>query len=345
MWLSDFDFTLPEELIAQAPAGRRDASRLFSVERQTGMMRSRQFVEIIDVFHAGDVLVINDTQVIPARLLGHKASGGQVEVLLVRRCQENPSGRDWLCMTRSSKPLTVGTKLVFESRLSAEVLHAGDDYLRRIRFDCQEDFWQVVDEIGHLPLPPYIKRPDTPSDRSRYQTVFAREKGAVAAPTAGLHFTVEILEQIRAKGVDICNLTLHVGPGTFLPVRVEDVRQHKMHAEYYSIPHATALTVNQARARGGRVFAVGTTVTRALETAAGEDGLLKAGDGDSEIFIIPGYRFKIVDALITNFHLPKSTLLMLVSAFAGRELMLRAYDQAVCEKYRFFSYGDCMLIL
>lgn len=345
MWLSDFDFTLPEELIAQSPAGRRDASRLLSVERLTGSMVSRQFVEIVDAFRSGDVLVINDTQVIPARLFGRKASGGQVEVLLVRRCRDEASGQDWLCMTRSSKPLTAGTRLIFDARLTAEVLQAGDDYLRRVRFDCQGDFWQVVDEIGHLPLPPYIKRPDTPSDRSRYQTVFAREKGAVAAPTAGLHFTAEIIEQIRAKGVKICNLTLHVGPGTFLPVRVEDVRQHKMHAEYYSIPAATAQTINQARAGGGRVFAVGTTVTRALETAAGDNGLLKAGDGDSEIFIIPGYRFKIVDALITNFHLPKSTLLMLVSAFAGRELMLRAYNQAVGEKFRFFSYGDCMLIL
>jgi S-adenosylmethionine:tRNA ribosyltransferase-isomerase len=345
MWLSDFDFTLPEELIAQAPAGRRDASRLLSVERRTGSIRSRQFLDIVDVFCPGDVLVVNDTQVIPARLFGNKASGGQVEVLLVRRCPEVASGQDWLCMTRSSKPLVAGTRLIFDARLSAEVLQAGDDYLRRIRFDCQSDFWQVIDEIGHLPLPPYIKRPDTPADRSRYQTVFAREKGAVAAPTAGLHFTAEILEQIRVKGVEICNLTLHVGPGTFLPVRVEDVRDHKMHAEYYSIPHATAQTINQARARGGRVFAVGTTVTRALETAASEEGLLKAGDGDSEIFIIPGYRFKVVDALITNFHLPKSTLLMLVSAFADRELMLQAYNQAISEKYRFFSYGDCMLIL
>lgn len=345
MWLSDFDFTLPEELIAQAPTSRRDASRLLSVERQTGSIASRQFVDIVNAFCPGDVLVINDTQVIPARLFGNKTSGGQVEVLLVRRCPEAIGVEDWLCLTRSSSPLAVGTRLIFDERLSAEVLQSGDDYLRRIRFDCQDDFWQVVDEIGHLPLPPYIKRPDTPTDRSRYQTVFAREKGAVAAPTAGLHFTAEILDQIRAKGVEICNLTLHVGPGTFLPVRVKDVRHHKMHAEYYSIPAATAQIINQVRAGGGRVFAVGTTVTRALETAASEDGLLKAGDGDSEIFIIPGYRFKVVDALITNFHLPKSTLLMLVSAFAGRELMLRAYDQAVGEKYRFFSYGDCMLIL
>jgi S-adenosylmethionine:tRNA ribosyltransferase-isomerase len=345
MWLSDFDFILPEELIAQAPAARRDASRLLSVERQTGAVASRQFADIVASFCPGDVLVINDTQVIPARLFAKKTSGGQVEVLLVRQCPESAGGIDWLCMTRSSKPLAVGTRLIFDERLSAEVLQAGDDYLRHIRFDCQGDFWQIIDEIGHLPLPPYIKRADTLTDRSRYQTVFARARGAVAAPTAGLHFTAEILEQIRGKGVEICVLTLHVGPGTFLPVRVDDIRQHKMHAEYYSIPAATAQTINQARAHGGRIFAVGTTVTRALETAAGEDGLLKAGDGDSEIFIVPGYRFKIVDALITNFHLPKSTLLMLVSAFAGRELMLRAYDRAVSEKYRFFSYGDCMLIL
>ena len=345
MRLSDFDFSLPEELIAQVPAQRRDASRLMCIERSTDTVTSQQFGDIVDAFRAGDVLVVNDTQVIPARLYGHKPSGGQVEVLLVRRCQESLAAHEWLCMTRSSKSLAVGTRVHFDSRLSAEVLEPHDEFLRRVRFDCCGDFFDLLDEIGHLPLPPYIRRPDTVADRSRYQTVYARQKGAVAAPTAGLHFTEDILQQIRSRGVDICNLTLHVGPGTFLPVRVDDVHKHKMHSEYYSIPQQTAATVNEARRRGGRVFALGTTVTRAMETAATDGDILNEGCGDSDIFIVPGYRFKIVDALITNFHLPKSTLLMLVSAFAGHERILDAYKQAVAEKYRFFSYGDCMLIL
>ncbi len=345
MWINDFDFSLPDELIAQAPAQRRDASRLMCVERCSDTVFSRQFVDIVEAFRPGDVLVINDTQVIPARLYGKKPSGGQVEVLLVRRYPESSQKEDWLCLTRSAKPLAVGTHIQFDSRLSAEILEARDEFLRHVRFSCRDDFLEVVDEIGHLPLPPYIRRPDTVEDRSRYQTVFARQKGAVAAPTAGLHFTEEILQQIRSRGVEVCTLTLHVGPGTFLPVRVEDVREHKMHSEYYAIPQETATIVNQARKNGGRVFALGTTVTRALETAATAGGGLREACGDSDIFIVPGYDFKIVDALITNFHLPKSTLLMLVSAFAGRERILRAYEQAIAERYRFFSYGDCMLIL
>ena len=345
MRLNDFDYSLPDELIAQAPAQRRDSSRLMWVERCSDRVFTRQFVDIVEAFRSGDVLVVNDTQVIPARLYGNKPSGGQAEVLLVRRDPESSQAEDWLCMTRSSKPLPVGTCLRFDSRLSAEVLEPRGEFLRLVRFSCHGDFLEVVEEIGHLPLPPYIRRPDTVEDRSRYQTVFAQQKGAVAAPTAGLHFTEDVLQQIRSRGVEICTLTLHVGPGTFLPVRVDDVREHKMHSEYYSIPQLTATTVNRARKNGGRVFALGTTVTRALETAATDDGILRAGGGDSGIFIVPGYHFKTVDALITNFHLPKSTLLMLVSAFAGRERILRAYEQAIAEKYRFFSYGDCMLIL
>ncbi|MFO7578256.1 MAG: tRNA preQ1(34) S-adenosylmethionine ribosyltransferase-isomerase QueA [Pelovirga sp.] len=344
MWLNDFDFSLPEELIAQEPAQRRDASRLMCLDRQAATISSRRFVDIVTALRAGDVLVINDTQVIPARLLGNKATGGQVEVLLVRRCSTTADAEEWLCLTRSSKPLASGTPLSFGADLSAEVLAAADPLLRRIRFFCAGNFMATVEAVGHLPLPPYIRRPDTRDDRARYQTVFAREKGAVAAPTAGLHFTEEILQQLRDRGVVICNLTLHVGPGTFLPVRVDDVRQHRMHSEIYHIPEATAALVNQARSEGRRIVALGTTSTRALETAAGADGVLRAGGGDSEIFIVPGYRFNIVDALITNFHLPKSTLLMLVSAFAGREFILHAYRQAVEEGYRFFSYGDCMLI-
>ena len=344
MWLNDFDFSLPEELIAQEPAQRRDASRLMCLDRQAATIDSRDFVDIVTVLRAGDVLVVNDTQVIPARLLGSKATGGQVEVLLVQRCSDTADNEEWLCLTRSSKPLAAGTSLSFGPELTAEVLAAVDPLLRRIRFSCDGNFMAVVEAIGHLPLPPYIRRPDTRDDRARYQTVFAREKGAVAAPTAGLHFTEAILQQLRDRGIEICSLTLHVGPGTFLPVRVEDVRQHRMHSEIYHIPETTAALVNQARSEGRRVVALGTTSTRALETAAGADGLLRAGGGNSEIFIVPGYRFNIVDVLITNFHLPKSTLLMLVSAFAGREFILQAYRRAVAEGYRFFSYGDCMLI-
>jgi len=345
MLLNDFDFLLPDELIAQYPAAQRDASRLLCLDRQSNMVESRQFTDILDYFRSGDVLVINDTKVIPARLLGQKETGGKVEIFLVRRCPVETDTEDWLCLTKSSKPIRVGTIVEFSTDFSAEVLEETAAPYRRVRFFCSGDFMQKVDSVGHLPLPPYIKRSDELADRSRYQTVFAREQGAVAAPTAGLHFTESILQQLVTAGVKIVNLTLHVGLGTFLPVRVEDIRQHKMHAELFSIPEKTAVEVNSAAQEGRRVFALGTTSARALETAATADGLLAAGSGDSEIFIYPGYRFKIVDALITNFHLPKSTLLMLVSAFAGRDFILSAYQQAVAERFRFFSYGDCMLIL
>ena len=345
MQLNDFDFLLPDELIAQAPAVRRDASRLLCLDRQFTTVESRTFPDILEYFKSGDVLVINDTRVIPARLLGHKQTGGKVEIFLVRQYAGGTSTEEWLCLTKSSKPLRVGTVVNFTSDFFAEVLEEMDSPYRRVRFHCSGNFMQEIDAIGHLPLPPYIKRDDSREDRSRYQTVFATQKGAVAAPTAGLHFTTEILQRLTAAGVEIVNLTLHVGLGTFLPVRVENIRQHKMHAEIFSIPDVTAAAVNLARNEGRRIFALGTTSARALETAATADGLLQAGSGDSEIFIYPGYRFKIVDALITNFHLPKSTLLMLVSAFAGRDFILSAYRQAVVERYRFFSYGDCMLIV
>ncbi len=345
MQLTDFDYELPEELIAQAPAAQRDASRLMCLDCGMQTIESRQFVDIVDYFRAGDVLVVNDTQVIPARLLGHKLTGGKVEVFLVRRIADSHAAEEWLCLTKSSKSLRTGTVVTLSDDFSAEVLEEAESPYRRVRFHCSGDFMERVESIGHLPLPPYIKRADSQDDRSRYQTVFAREKGAVAAPTAGLHFTADILQRLRNVGVTIVNLTLHVGLGTFLPVRVDDVKQHKMHAELYSIPTATAAVVNQARQEGRRVFALGTTSARALETAATGDGQLSAGSGDSEIFIYPGYQFKVVDALVTNFHLPKSTLLMLVSALAGRDFILSAYRRAVEEQYRFFSYGDCMLIV
>ncbi|MCK5826146.1 MAG: tRNA preQ1(34) S-adenosylmethionine ribosyltransferase-isomerase QueA [Desulfuromusa sp.] len=345
MRLTDFDFLLPDELIAQVPAATRDASRLLCLSRQSTTIESKQFVDILKYFQSGDVLVVNDTKVIPARLLGRKQTGGRVEVLLVRPYPGDTVDEEWLCLTKSSKPLRSGTVVEFSPGFSADILEEAEMPYRRVRFNCSGVFMDKVEEVGHLPLPPYIKREDRHEDRSRYQTVFARERGAVAAPTAGLHFTEKILQQLVIAGVKIVNLTLHVGLGTFLPVRVEDIRQHKMHAEFYSIPAETATAVNSAHAEGRRVFALGTTSARALETAATDDGLLSAGSGESEIFIYPGYQFKIVDALITNFHLPKSTLLMLVSAFAGRDFILTAYRQAVAERFRFFSYGDCMLIV
>ena len=345
MRLTDFDFLLPDDLIAQVPATTRDASRLLCLDRQSATIESKQFVDIVKYFQSGDVLVVNDTKVIPARLLGRKPTGGRVEVLLVRPYPGDTVDEEWLCLTKSSKPLRIGTVVEFSPGFSADILEETETPYRRVRFNYSGAFMDKVEEVGHLPLPPYIKREDSQEDHSRYQTVFARERGAVAAPTAGLHFTENVLQQLVSAGVEIVSLTLHVGLGTFLPVRVEDIRQHKMHSEFYSISAETAAAVNSAHTEGRRVFALGTTSARALETAASEDGLLTAGSGESEIFIYPGYQFKIVDALITNFHLPKSTLLMLVSAFAGRDFILAAYRQAVAERFRFFSYGDCMLIV
>jgi len=345
MRLTDFDFLLPADLIAQVPTVTRDASRLLCLDRQSATIESKQFVDIVKYFQPGDVLVVNDTKVIPARLLGRKPTGGRVEVLLVRPCPGETVDEEWLCLTKSSKPLRIGTVVEFSPGFSADILEETETPYRRVRFNYSGVFMDKVEEVGHLPLPPYIKREDSQEDRSRYQTIFARERGAVAAPTAGLHFTDKILQQLVHAGVEIVSLTLHVGLGTFLPVRVDDIRQHKMHAEFYSISAETAAAVNSAHTEGRRVFALGTTSARALETAASEGCLLTAGSGESEIFIYPGYQFKIVDALITNFHLPKSTLLMLVSAFADRDFMLAAYRQAVAERFRFFSYGDCMLIV
>ncbi|HKJ04297.1 MAG TPA: tRNA preQ1(34) S-adenosylmethionine ribosyltransferase-isomerase QueA [Geopsychrobacteraceae bacterium] len=343
MQLEDFDFKLPEELIAQYPPERRDGSRLMQLNRKTGVINTGDFPQVIGAFESGDLLVINDTKVIPARLLGHKVSGGKVEVFLVRRLAD-AEGEDWLCMTRSSRSLKPGIALQLGEGLTAEVLPGGEAPHRHIRFRCDGPFLDLVEKVGHLPLPPYITRPDDVTDRERYQTVFASNEGAVAAPTAGLHFTKEILQQLRDKGVEIRPLTLHVGLGTFLPVRVDDVRTHRMHAEFYAIPDSTARAVNQAKAEGRRIVALGTTAARALESAVDQNGQLVAGEAESEIFIYPGYSFKLVDALITNFHLPKSTLLMLVSALAGRNLILQAYQRAVEERFRFFSYGDCMMI-
>jgi len=342
MYVTDFDYELPEQLIAQYPTKQRDASRLMVVDPQQQTITADQFCHIEDHFQAGDVLVVNNTRVIPARLLGHKESGGKVEVFLVRKL--DLSGECWLCLTKSSKSPRPGTKLMLAGCLNAEVLDGGEAGYRHIRFDYDGDFLALLDEVGKLPLPPYINRDPDIKDRERYQTTFASQAGAVAAPTAGLHFTPEVVARLEAKGVTICPVTLHVGLGTFLPIRVQKVTEHQMHAECYHVPQLTAQAVNAAKEQGRRVIALGTTAARTLEYAVDDQGHLLAGEGMTDIFIYPGYQFRIVDALVTNFHLPQSTLLMLVSALAGRDFILQAYRQAVAEKFRFFSYGDCMFI-
>jgi len=343
MHLDDFDFALPSEQIAQFPSPSRESSRLMILDRQERQASTGIFPEIVDFFDQGDVLVVNDTKVIPARLLGNKDSGGRIEVFLVRRL--SGSGENWACLTKSSRAPQPGSVLHLAGGLEGLVLPGGEEPFRHIRFSCDGDFIAAIEKVGKIPLPPYIRRDEQEIDRERYQTVFAASRGAVAAPTAGLHFTEAILDRLKAKGVLIRPLTLHVGLGTFLPVRTENILEHRMHAEAYHIPSATASVVNEAKRDGRRVFALGTTTTRTLEYALDDRGRLKAGEGITDLFIYPGFRFRIVDGLITNFHLPRSTLLMLVSGFAGRDFVLESYRRAVDEKFRFFSYGDCMLIL
>jgi S-adenosylmethionine:tRNA ribosyltransferase-isomerase len=322
MRIEDFDYYLPPALIAQEPAGKRDSARLMTVDRLRGSFGESSFTEAPLLFREGDLLVLNDTRVIPARLMGAKESGGRAVIFLVRK----------LIIIR------------LPGDVAATVLERKEDETWTVSFAPVEGFEEWLDRTGRMPLPPYIKRPPSENDRERYQTVFAREKGAVAAPTAGLHFTDELLRTIAGRGVEIVTLTLHVGLGTFLPVRVDDPLQHPMHREYCRIPEETARAVNRRKKEGGRIVAVGTTTTRALEQSAAGDGSLVAGDCEADIFIYPGYSFKIVDAMFTNFHLPKSTLLMLVSAFAGREILLEAYAEAVRRGFRFYSYGDGMFI-
>jgi len=342
MQLTEFDYDLPAELIAQYPLGERAASRLLLLNRANEQMTHQKFVSLPGLLREGDLLVRNETRVIPARLLGRKESGGQVEVLLVR--QIDALQNIWRCLTRSSKPVRVGSSLEFLAGICGEVIDAEDDGQRLVRFTCPGDFWQALEQAGHMPLPPYIRREDHDADKDRYQTVFANNRGAVAAPTAGLHFTEETFAALAARNVDVCGVTLHVGPGTFLPVRTEKLSEHRMHSEVYEIPEKSARKINAARADGRRIVALGTTVTRTLEHAVDDQGLLQAGQGETDLFILPGFKFRMVDALITNFHLPKSTLLVLVSAFASRDFILEAYKEAVDHGYRFFSYGDCMLI-
>jgi len=344
MRLSDFDYQLPEELIAQQPLSVRDASRMMVVDRDHQTIRDSQFLEFPSCLSKGDVLVLNNTRVFPARLLGERTpSGGRVELLLLRDLGSNT----WEALARPARRLKVGSKLSFGTgELLAEVLEIQADGICRVRFDCAGDLTDFIERIGQTPLPPYIKREvATDADRERYQTVYARNRGAIAAPTAGLHFTRRVLDQISAAGVIVAEITLHVGYGTFEPVREDDLGRHRVEPEWYSVPPETASAVNDAKRNHGRVMAIGTTTTRALESATNEAGVLASGSGMAALTIIPGYQFCLVDGLLTNFHLPRSSLLVLVSAFAGSDLVRTAYDRAVKERYRFYSYGDCMLIV
>ncbi len=350
MLVSDFDFDLPEQLIAQEPAADRAGSRMLTLDRTTGTWEDRWFRELPGLLRPGDLLVLNDSRVIPARLFAHRAGlhtqathevTGRVQVLLAEQLSE----WEWTALVRPGRKVLTGEHLDFgDGALRAEVIAHGEFGERTLRFEPVPDFFGAVERLGHMPLPPYIHREDRAGDRERYQTVYARERGSVAAPTAGLHFTPEILAEIRARGVEVATVTLHVGLGTFQPVRVERVEDVKLHAERYTISEETAAALNAARREGRRVVAAGTTTVRTLEYCAQKSDEFEAHSGSTSIFISPGFEFRVVGALLTNFHLPQSTLLMLVSTFAGREKVLAAYRHAVESGYRFFSYGDCMLI-
>ena len=362
MLVSEFHYDLPEELIAQEPLADRAGSRLLHLPRESGAIADRQFREFPDLLRPGDLLVFNNTRVFPARLYGRRGGlksqpvsprnpaareflHGRIEVLLTRQLQRDPN--EWECLVRPGRKIGVGEHLFFgeHDELSAEVIWRGEFGERHIRFATVEDFFDRVEKIGHIPLPPYIGRGDSSEDRERYQTVYARERGSVAAPTAGLHFTPEILEKIHARGVETAEVTLHVGLGTFQPVRVEKVEDHELHSEAYSISPEAAVKIGRARGESRRVVAVGTTTVRTLEYAAQQSGgEVRAGSGEAKLFIYPGYKFQVVQALLTNFHLPESTLLMLVCALGGKEKVLQAYRHAVREGYRFYSYGDCMFV-
>lgn len=362
MKLAKFDYGLPEELIAQRPLVSRDASRMLVVERFRGDWQDRHFRELPELLRGDELLVVNNARVLPARLFGWRKGvraepvgkhsrarreylKAQIEVLLTRRVEPDV----WEALVRPGRKMRAGERVVFgEGELEAEVVGRGEYGLRRLRFSGEVE--SALERLGHMPLPPYIHRADEPADRERYQTIFAQRSGAVAAPTAGLHFTPQILAQLKERGIEICEITLHVGLGTFQPIHADEVEAHRMHAEAYEIPEDSATRIEEAR-RGGRpILAVGTTVVRALEdaaqkAAAGSDSILLGRvAGEAELFIYPGYRFRVVDQMLTNFHLPKSSLLLMVAAFAGRELILRAYEHAVEQRYRFYSYGDCMLL-
>ena len=339
MKTSDFDFQLPEELIAQTPLERRDASRLLTLDRESGAVEHHHFYDLPRFLRPGDCLVLNDSRVLPARLIGHRPTGGACEVLLL----VDRGGDLWECLVRPGRKLKPGTRVIFgDGQLTATVEEELNDGKRAVRFHYQGIFLEILEQLGRMPLPPYIKA--ELQDQERYQTVYSRVVGSAAAPTAGLHFTPELLEQVGEMGVKVCYVTLHVGLGTFRPVKAEEITDHEMHSEFCQISQETADIINETKRNGGRVICVGTTSCRTVESFAAEDGTMSERSGWTSIFIYPGYKFKVLDALITNFHLPQSTLIMLVSALAGREHVLAAYEEAVREKYRFFSFGDAMFI-
>lgn len=340
MDLKDFNYDLPEELIAQDPLEDRSSSRLMVLHKDTGRIEHKIFRDIIDYLNPGDCLVINDTKVIPARLMGIKEdTGAAIEVLLLKRNADDV----WECLVKPGKKARTGARIVFgEGLLVGEIVDVIEDGNRMIKFHYEGIFEEILDKLGQMPLPPYITH--KLQDKNRYQTVYAKNEGSAAAPTAGLHFTKELLEKIKEKGVNVVSITLHVGLVTFRPVKVDKIEEHRMHTETFNISKEAADTINRTRAAGGRVIAVGTTSCRTLESAAADDGTIPARSGDTDIFIYPGYKFKAIDCLITNFHLPESTLIMLVSALAGRDNIMNAYETAVKERYRFFSFGDAMFI-
>ena len=336
---SDFYFNLPKELIAQTPLDQRDQSKMMHINKNTGAVEHRHFYELPNMLHEGDCLVLNDSRVLPARLIGTRPTGGNVEVLLLRDLGDSK----WECLTKPGKKTRTGTEIAFgNGQLKCEVIEVLDNGNRIVKFQYDGIFLEILESLGKMPLPPYIK--EELEDSERYQTVYSRELGSAAAPTAGLHFTNDILDKIREKGVNIAYVTLHVGLGTFRPVKEENIEQHDMHSEFCMIPQESADMINETKNRGGRIISVGTTSCRTLESFADENGFVKAVSDWTNIFIYPGYRFKCVDALITNFHLPESTLIMLVAAMTGRENILNAYKIAVEERYRFFSFGDCCFI-
>lgn len=340
MKVSDFNYDLPEELIAQHPYEKRDEARLMVLHRNTKQIEHKVFKDIIDYLEPGDCLVLNDTKVIPARLYGKKNTGAKVEFLLLKRIEND----DWEAMVRPGNKLKAGAKVSFgDGILKAEVLETLEGGNRRVRFFYEGIFNEILDKVGLMPLPPYIKE-NIKEENEKYQTVYAKYEGSAAAPTAGLHFTEELLEKIKEKGVEIAKITLHVGIGTFRPVKVENVEEHKMHSEHFYVKQSEADKINKAKAEGHRVIAVGTTSCRVLESVSDENGKMKEIETDTSIFIYPGYKFKCVDALITNFHLPESTLIMLVSSLAGKDFIMKAYKEAVEKRYKFFSFGDAMFI-
>ncbi len=339
MKTDDFDYDLPKNLIAQTPLKNRNQSRMMVLDKLTGKYEDNNFKKLIDYLNPGDTLVLNDTKVIPARLIGHKPSTGAViEVLMLKDLGND----EWECLTKPAKRIKEGTIVKFSDELSCKCIYVGEDGIRHYKFIYDGIFLEILDRLGEMPLPPYIT--EKLEDKNRYQTVYAKNPGSAAAPTAGLHFTNEYLEKVKDKGVNIAYVTLHVGLGTFRPVAVEDVTKHDMHSEYYILSKDTANLLNETKRNNKRIIAVGTTSTRVLETVCDEKGYFKENSGYTKIFIYPGYKFKAIDCLLTNFHLPKSTLIMLISALAGKDNVLKAYKHAVEEKYRFFSFGDCMFI-